>query len=48
MERLVALVGSGMMFLGLIWGILLPSLGLTTMVIGAIIALFGLFFSDEI
>lgn len=47
MERIVTLVGSGMMFLGLIWGILLPSLGLTVSVVGVIIALFGLFFSEE-
>lgn len=47
MERLVALVGSGMMFVGLIWGILLPSLGLTVSGIGAIIALFGLFFYED-
>ena len=33
MERIVALVGSGMMFVGLIWGILLPSLGLTVSVV---------------
>ena len=47
MERLVAFVGSGMMFLGLIWGILIPTLGLTVSMIGAIIALFGLFFDED-
>lgn len=47
MERMVAFVGSGIAFLGLIWGILLPNFGLTIAVIGVIITLFGLFFDDE-
>ena len=47
MERMVALVGSGMMVLGLVWGILIPTLGLIVGGIGAIIALFGLFFDED-
>ena len=48
MERVIALIGSGIAFLGLIWGILLPSLGLTVLIIGVIIMLFGMYFDEEV
>jgi len=46
-ERLVAYVGAVIGFLGLIWGLLLPTLGAGMIVVGIAIALFGLFFSED-